>query len=57
MNRVISHKDAKRSYSLGDVDANPLSELQGERRISFRGDRGAKRELSIQELDYGLQHA
>ena len=23
--------------------------------ISFRGDRGAKKELAIEELDYGLQ--
>ena len=34
--RVITHKDAKRSHSLGDEDANPLSEPQGERR-SQRG--------------------
>ena len=45
--RVISHKDAKRSHSLGDVDANPLSEPQGER----KSQRGAQRK------DYNAMHS
>ena len=45
--RVITHKDAKRSHSLGDEDANPLSEPQGERR-SQRG---------VQRKDYKVMHS